>query len=355
MRLGLVFAVVAALLSCSGLASAQADRSHNRVLAAFRDVVSAPSKSTVQIYSDGQKEPSALGTIVDANGYILTKSSEIKGKLECKLQDGRKLQAQLIGREPNMDLAMLKIEAKDLPVITWSEAESPPVGSWLATPGLYKDPVAVGVLSVSARKIASPAGFMGVQPDEDENVARIAEVKRGSSAEKAGLLAKDVISKINGKEIKGRKQLVETIHGYQPGETIELVIQRGTEELNVKVTLMSLSQLVENDRGRPDRAEFQNSLGGALSDRRAGFPSVIQHDTVLRPSECGGPIVDLDGKAVGINIARAGRVESYALTAAAVKSVLAEMMSGKYSTAPVADKIADKAAIPTSEPEKKVQ
>lgn len=334
------------------MAAAQADRSHNRVLAAFRDVVSESTKSTVQITCDGQM--AALGAIVDANGFIVTKASEIKGKIECQLQDGRKLPAQLIGRDPSLDLAMLKVDAKDLPVVAWRD-EAPAVGSWLATSGLHKDPVAIGVVSVAARKISAPFGYMGVMPDEDETVARIASVSRGSAAEKAGLLAKDVIKSINGKEVKGRKQLVDTIHGYQPGETVELVVQRGTEDLNVRVTLMSLSQIAHNDRGQPDRAEFQNNLGGALSDRRAGFILAIQHDTVLRPSECGGPIVDLDGKVVGINIARAGRVESYALPAATVRSMLPDLMSGKLSPTAAAEKVADKAAVPTAEPEKKVQ
>ena len=354
MRFGLVLALVVSLVGLAATASAQLpDRSNNRVLAAFRDVVSQSSKSTVQISCDGQK--AALGTIVDANGFILTKASEIKGKIECQLQDGRKLEAKLVGREPNMDLAMLKVDAKELPVITWQEADAPLVGSWLATPGLHKDPVAIGVVSVAARKIPAPFGYMGVMPDEDESAARIASVTRGSAAEKAGLLPKDVIVKINGKEVKGRKQMVDTIHGYQPGETIELVVIRGTEEFNVRVTLMSLSQLAHSDRGMPDRAEFQNSLGGALSDRRAGFPLAIQHDTVLRPSECGGPLVDLDGKAVGINIARAGRVESYAIPVATLKSVLADLMSGKLSPTPALEKIADKPVVPTAEPEKKVQ
>ncbi|MFN0021212.1 MAG: S1C family serine protease [Pirellulaceae bacterium] len=353
MRLGLVLSVFAALLSTVGTAAAQADRSHNRVLAAFRDVVSVSSKSTVQVMCDGQK--AALGAIVDANGFILTKASELKGKIEIQFQDGRKLEAQLVGREPGMDLAMLKVDAKDLPVVTWSEVDALPVGSWLATPGLHKDPVAIGVVSVMARKIAAPSGYMGVMPDEDETVARIASISRGSAAEKAGLLAKDIILKVNGKEVKGRKQLVETIHAYQPGETVELSIKRGEEELAVKVTLMSMSQIAHNDRGQPDRAEFQNSLGGALSDRRAGFPLAIQHDTVLRPFECGGPIVDLEGKVIGINIARAGRVESYALPAATVKSVLADLISGKLSPMPAAEKVADKAVVPTAEQEKKVQ
>jgi serine protease Do len=355
MRLGLVPVFIAALLGFVGTVATQADGSDNRVRAAFRDVISESTKSTVQITSDGQQ--SALGAIVDANGFILTKASEVKGKIVCQLQDGRKLEAQLVGREPNMDLAMLKVDAKDLLVVSWRD-EPPAVGSWLATPGLFKDPVAIGVVSVAARKIAAAAGYMGVRPDEDETVARIASVNRGSPADMAGLLAKDIISKINGREVKGPKQLKETINAYQPGETIELIVQRGTEELTIKVTLKSLSEIFQNDRGLPDRSEFQNHLGGALSDRRAGFPLAIQHDTVLRPSECGGPLVDLDGKVVGINIARAGRVESYALPAATVKGVLADLMSGKLSPMPAAEKnaanISDK-AVPTGESEKKVQ
>jgi serine protease Do len=343
-----VVSLFAALLFFAGVAAAQGDRSHNRVLAAFREVVSEPAKSTVQVFCDGQK--AALGAIVDANGYVLTKASEIKGKIEVQLQDGRKLEAQLFGKEPGMDLALLKIDAKDLPVVTWADADSPPVGSWLATPGIYKDPVAIGVLSVGPRKISAPSGAMGVQLEMDEQVARIAMIMPQSAAEKAGLLAKDIIVKVDGKEIKGRQQLVETISGHQPGEKVDLVVKRGDEELKIAITLGSRAALMHGDR-----AEFQNNLGSQLSDRRAGFPSVIQHDTVLKPYECGGPIVDLDGKVVGINIARAGRVESYALTTAVVKSVLADLMSGKLSPNPSPEKVADKAPVPTAEPAKKVQ
>jgi serine protease Do len=48
---------------------------------------------------------------------------------------------------------------------------------------------------------------------------------------------------------------------------------------------------------------------------------------VLAPAECGGPLVGLDGRAVGLNIARAGRVASYALPAADVLDAVAEMRS----------------------------
>ena len=80
-----------------------------------------------------------------------------------------------------------------------------------------------------------------------------------------------------------------------------------------------------------------------MSKRRTGFPSVLQHDTALWPSDCGGPVLDVDGHAVGVNIARAGRVESYAIPAAAIKPLLADLKSGKL--APPKDSSAKQATL----------
>src|SRR6185295_17501933 len=99
------------------------------------------------------------------------------------------------------------------------------------------------------------------------------------------------------------------IREYGPGTTLELTIRRGEEEHVLSATLTHpfgnfLSRIAQ-----------QNHMGGSLSLRRTGFPAVIQHDTVLSPEDCGGPVVDIDGAAVGLNIARAGRTESFALPA----------------------------------------
>jgi hypothetical protein len=73
-------------LAFAPAASRAIDREHNRKLwAAFADVVKAPSKSTVQVYCDGYR--AALGAIVRSDGYIVTKASELKGKLQCELRD----------------------------------------------------------------------------------------------------------------------------------------------------------------------------------------------------------------------------------------------------------------------------
>src|SRR5262245_41247830 len=62
-------------------------RNSPAVLAAFKNVVAKPSESTVRVLCD--ENESALGTIVAADGWIVTKASELRGNLVCKLKDGR--------------------------------------------------------------------------------------------------------------------------------------------------------------------------------------------------------------------------------------------------------------------------
>ena len=332
-------------LSAAGL-RANDDRLDPRVLASFREVVAQPAKSTVQIYCDGFR--SALGTVVREDGYVITKSSELKGKVECLLHGKRqneKLAATIVASDPTLDLTILKIDAKDLSPIAWSES-TPAVGSWLATPGLNADPVSIGVVSVAARKIAAPSGALGISLGDRENdpEARIDGVMEGQAADKAGLKRGDVILKVNGKEITSKNHLIDTIKSYMPGEKVELLVKRGSEELTITATLGSRMQLFHP---AGDRADFQNSLGGPLSERRAGFALAIQHDSVLRPADCGGPIVDLDGKAVGLNIARAGRVESYALPAALVRESIAKLLETHLTSTPAPSAPAPEKAPPT--------
>lgn len=351
--------------SAALLAAAPVAAQSRSVLRAFGDVVSQAAKSTVQIRINGNKQPSAMGTIVAADGYVLTKASEVKGKIECQLLDGRRFEARLVGLDNNTDLAVLKIDAKDLPTVQWREEDDLPTGSWLATPGFdTRDPkkiepaaVATGVVSVTARKIPSPPAAMGVKLEERDDVAMVKEVMDDSPAQKAGILAGDVIRKIDGKEIASSKELIATVSKHQPGDKIRLTVEREDTELAIDVVLGSRMQILVREfggEGGIDRADFQNHLGGELSERRAGFPSAIQHDTVLKPSDCGGPIVDLSGKVAGINIARAGRVESYALPASLVQSLLPDLMSGKLNPNPQPQSVAD-GTKPVVEEEKKVQ
>lgn len=285
-------------------------RSSPAVLAAFRDVVHEPRNSTVSVLCGGQS--AALGTIISSDGLVLTKASELSGAIQCELSDGRILPAAILTIEQDLDLAVVKIQAEGLKAIDWNDQQVPAVGSWLATPGLGTDPLAIGVVSAACRPIRAPRAILGVQLDQASTGAKIVEVLPESSAQRAGLLAEDRIIKLNGKSVSA-ESLMEELSRFRPGDQIKLAIQRGDTQLETAATLTDLDT---TPGGR--RVNQQKGLGRELSRRNAGFPSALQHDTVLKPSECGGPLVDLDGRAVGINIASSDRVATLALPAAVV-------------------------------------
>jgi serine protease Do len=288
------------------------------VRAAFREVVDSAHAATVSIECD-QKQL-ALGGIISPDGWIVTKATPLCGDLTALLADGRRLAAKTVAKSGEHDLALLKVEAQNLPALDIDDPiSSPSVGSWLATVGRAKDPVAVGVVSVPPREIPPQAGILGVQIDEVK--ALIVQVFPDSAAEQAGVEPDDLIVSVNGQETPTRVKLREVIGSYNPGDEVELVVERAGKKKKLHAILSG------DFPGLPmGRSEFQNNLGGKLSVRRFGFPLAFQHDTVLRPSDCGGPVVDLDGRVVGFNIARAGRTESYALPVDAVHEVLSELM-----------------------------
>lgn len=316
------------LLSSAVPAGDTTERDAYVVKNAFRDAVRAPAQSTVRILCDDRR--AALGTVVAADGLILTKASELMGKIVCHLFDGRRLEAKIVGVNDDSDLALLKIGADDLPAIGWSEADPPPVGSWLATPGLETVPISIGVVSVAPRSIERRMPALGVIIEEGDKGPVVREALPRSGAAKAGLKPNDVITQLDGKQLKSRHGLIQAIRGHRPGDTVRLQLLRGGQEVTADVELMDLTEIANGEM-------FQEEIGGRLSKRRTGFPLVLQHDTVLQPNQCGGPLVDLDGKVVGINIARASRVASYALPVSAVKPVLEKLIAGELVAAKAAN------------------
>ncbi len=303
------------------------DRENPHILEAVEPVASRAELATVSILSSpNARRNIALGTIVDSTGLVITKASELSGDLYCKLSDGRVLSAVVFGIHTPTDLAMLKIDAVGLPTAPWSPSEPPPVGYWLITPRPSKSPN-LGVVSVQPRVIRPPAGVMGVYLAKADNGVRITRVNSNSPAEKAGVQINDVIIAVDGKPETQMVELQMTIQQHVAGDVVEVTAIRDGKEIKFTIKLAD-----RTDSGT-ERADAQNQMGGRLSKRRMGFPMAIQHDTTLTPNECGGPVVDLTGNVVGINIARSGRVDSLALPAATVLSVLDVLKSGQLAPA----------------------
>ena len=276
------------------------------VRSAFRDVIAVARQATVRVRTDGRD--TALGGIVGADGYILTKASRLPGEITCLLPDQRELKARIVGVDRDYDLALIKINAQRLPTLNLEESQSPDIGAWLATVGTRRGPLAVGVMSVEPRQIRHRAGTLGVLFDDSTEEPIIERVFPDTGAAAAGLKSDDLLLSIDSRPTPTRRAFIGRVREHSPGDRLKLRVRRGDETLDVEALLKGQAPW-----RLPTREEFQNQLGSSLSQRRFGFPQAFQHDTVVKPSDCGGPVVNLDGEVVGFNLARAGRTETYAI------------------------------------------
>jgi serine protease Do len=294
----------------------------------FKSAVAKSKDSTVRVYS-GDKE-AALGTVVSADGWILTKFSELKGKITVKLADGKELEAELFGHDLPCDIAMIKVDTRGLTPVEFVDSKAAKVGHWVATPGIGEEPVALGVLSVAAREVkgakymppsGAQGGYLGINFELNFAGIKISEVRDATPAKKAGLKVSDQIIELNGKTVDNIDDFLALLARNKTGDEVKLKIIRDEKEEDYKITLGQRP----NDKNGKSRSDQQNNMGSKLSDRRAGFPVILQHDSVVRPSDCGGPLVNLDGQVIGINIARAGRVESYAIPSEVVRPLVEKL------------------------------
>ena len=325
-----VLVIVVSLIATDGV---RAQTKTPQMLRLFREVVAGPSQSTVRVLVGGKE--AALGTIISADGWILSKYSELKGgEITCKMPDGQELKAERAGVDVPFDLVMLKVDAKDLVPVEWTDSKVSRIGHWVASPGTGKDPLAVGVISVASRQIrgakffapsGTPGGYIGLALDFDFAGVKVQEILPNTPAQRFGLKAADLILSVNGETVENPEEFQAILSNNKPGSIVLLKITREEKELELKVTLAERP----GTKGGKSRGEMQNSMGSKLSDRRAGFPVILQHDSVLKPTDCGGPLVNLDGKVLGINIARAGRTESYAIPSEAVRPLLEKLKNRK--------------------------
>jgi serine protease Do len=304
-------------------------RSGEATLRAFAPVSEAAHYSIVKLNVDGATV--ALGTVVDTNGLALTKASELKkGKLTCWLATEKEVSAEVLGIDEDEDLALVRVHARGLKPIRWADGEVA-IGQWAITPGIADTPQAVGIISALPHRIRPPRALIGVQFDFRATKPTIDTILTGLGAEKAGLKPGDIIVAVNAQMVTNREQVVEALREFREGQIVKLRVQRKETQFTAEVRMMAPKAGQSEDAANSSR-RFSR-VRGDISQRAEGFEQAIEHDTVLQPWLCGGPLVDLDGKAIGINIARASRVSTYALPSRLVKRVLADLKSSSKSPA----------------------
>jgi len=311
--------------------TAPRDSKYSRsTLAEYRSCVKDARKSTVSVLKEGKQV--AFGAVVTADGYIVTKASEVgKGPLECEFMDGNIVAAKVISKLDTYDLVLLKVEGTNHTPIVWKEA-SIPVGTMLAASGIDEDPISVGVLSVPTRNLDdSQKGFAGIGLDENEDKGGVAvrTVVPDAPGAKAGLEPGDVILSIDGEKVNHPHELMKVIASKSPGDSVKFSVKStaGKTE-DVKVTLGSRE---EYKRMLVQGVDPTALMGTDLSGRPGGFPDALQNDLGINANQCGGPVVDIEGNVVGLNIARSGRTSTLMLSGKLMKGILSEVADGKLS------------------------
>ena len=274
---------------------------------------------------DGRDEI-AYGVVVSDDGYVITKWSEVKNAKELKVRiDGERYeQVALISGDAQWDICLLKIETTGLKPVIFAESSNVEQGTWVITNGATsrsdRRPM-IGIISAPTREIPAEGGaVLGIEIIEEKGALIAGNVPEVSGAFKAGIRKDDKILKLNDKAIKKREELVEFMKERKVGEKIDVTYERKGKQEKVVVELLGRADTFGAEASRNDQ------MSGEVSKRRSGFPRVLQHDVQGSNRTVGGPLVDLDGKCLGMNIARANRAESFAIPMEEMREVSQRMI-----------------------------
>lgn len=272
------------------------------------------------------QEGAGSGVIISNDGYIVTNNHVVENskEIEVVLNNKKSYPAKVIGSDPNTDIALIKIEEENLPVVLFGNSDSLKIGEWVlavGNPFNLTSTVTAGIVSAKARNInilnsamkiesfiqtdaavnpgnsggalvntrgelvgintaiASQTGsftgysfavpssivqkvvsdirqfgivqraVLGVNiQDISSEMAKekklktldgayVAEVVQNSAAEKSGIKPGDIITNINGVNVKSVVELQEQVGRYRPGDNITVDLIRENKTLRFKVEL----------------------------------------------------------------------------------------------------------------------
>jgi serine protease Do len=323
-----IFSIASAGLVLSAQAQQSLDSAYRTtgtaVVAAFeaqRQVLQTSSA----VMLDGRKEI-GYGVVISADGHILSKASEVidAKALAVTVDQTQYREVKLLAVDPSWDVALLKIEAGGLVPVVYAPTSEVPQGTWVVANGATTRTarrLLAGIVSAKIREIpASGGAALGVVLNGKSKLLEVDAVNEKSGAKEAGLQKGDVIVAIEGKKLKKIEDIAEILKDRKAGSTVKMTYRRKGEETTVDVRLAARGEMFTDQMNRNDQ------MSGEYSPRRSGFPRVMQHDILGSKSVVGGPLLDLDGRCIGMNIARANRAESFAIPVEDLKELAGRLM-----------------------------
>lgn len=303
------------------------------------------------------------GFVISPDGYIMTNAHVVDGadEVTVKLTDRREFRAKVIGSDDASDVALIKINATNLPTVTIGNPQTLKVGEWviaIGSPFGFENSVTAGIVSAKGRSLpdgnyvpfiqtdvainpgnsggplfnmqgqvvginsqilSGSGGYMGVSfaipidvamkvadqlkltgkvsrgrlgvVIQDMNAgnadafglpkptgALVSEVDKGGPADKAGVLAGDVVLKFDGKPIDRSTDLPQLVAATKPGTQVSMEVwrNRAVKLINVTVGKLADEKPVKGKLGSASKAP--NKLGMVLSDLTDAQRSALGSD-----------------------------------------------------------------------------
>ena len=236
------------------------------------------------------------GFIVSRDGLVLTNAHVVKDAAEVtvKLTDRREFKAKVLGVDPQTDVAVLKIEATDLPIVKLGAAKNVRVGEWvvaIGSPFGFENTVTSGIVSAKSRALPDGTSVPFIQTD--------VAVNPGNSG--------GPLFNLQGEVIGINSQIYSSSGGYQglsfaiPIETAVYVkdqlVDHGTVTRGrLGVTIQELNQSLAKSFGmKSARGALVSSVEAGSAAAKAGM-------------EPGDVIVKFDGEEIASSIDLSSRV-----------------------------------------------
>ncbi len=297
---------------------------------AAEPAVKTASRSIVNVNISGKRV--AYGTAVTNNQgkvVILTKWSEISNprrSINISPLNGKSYSANVDGVYPEHDLALLSSDAPLKP-LDLKKISNPELGSFLAVARPDGKVDGIGVVSVMSRSLREKdKAYLGVMMDfskAGKNGVPLMRVMPDSAAKKAGLRNGDIVMSVNKVPILGAIELRNLLQRLVPGSETTILYRRNGDEKVATVKLGSRADNAGIKRVPRKRMERMQRMGTSINRVRSNFPNVVQSDIPINPEDTGAPVLDLDGKLVGITIARSSRIKTFITPAETLLRVLA--------------------------------
>ncbi len=141
-----------------------------------------------------KREGAGSGVIISSDGYIVTNNHVVEGadELTVTLNDNREFSARIIGTDKTTDLALIKVDAKDLPTLPIGDSNKLKVGEWVlavGNPFNLNSTVTAGIVSAKARSIGANGVESFIQTDAAINAGNSGGALVNTQGELVGINA----------------------------------------------------------------------------------------------------------------------------------------------------------------------